>query len=202
MALRQLLSTLRVRRWAPHLMSPSLEDITRDLAAVCMSDIAPLLTNVDSSSFRRDIHTLTLADTAAYSVVVFLLPPHARLPLHDHPSMTVRLRVLHGGVRIRSFDWAPAPPSAVLVDDSVVTPEDAVIGFSAQGGGVVHSVEATSDGGVFIDFITPPYGVAPSFIECTYFREEGGAQKGTSAVLHRLDPPPYVPMVAIPSRRS
>ena len=199
--MRQLLSTLRVR--APLAKAPSLEDITRDLAAVCMSDIAPLLTTVDRSSFRRDIHTLTLADTAAYSVVVFLLPPHARLPLHDHPSMTVRLRVLHGGLRIRSFDWAPAAPAAVLVDDSVFTPEDAVVGFSStEGGGVVHSVEATSDGGVFIDFITPPYGVAPSFIECTYFREEGGAQQGTkTAVLHPLDPPPYVPMVCIPSRR-
>jgi len=40
-----------------------------------------------------------------YSVGVFVFPPGARIPLHDHPGMCVISYVLYGDLTVRSFDW-------------------------------------------------------------------------------------------------
>ena len=39
----------------------------------------------------------------AVSMGIFLLPPGARLPLHDHPQMTVLSQVLFGELYIESY---------------------------------------------------------------------------------------------------
>ena len=39
-----------------------------------------------------------------YSIGVFVFPPGASIPLHDHPDMAVLSRVLYGEVTARSFD--------------------------------------------------------------------------------------------------
>ena len=45
-----------------------------------------------------------------YSIGVFIFPPSARIPLHDHPNMAVLSRVLYGEVTARSFDLIPQSP--------------------------------------------------------------------------------------------
>ena len=42
-----------------------------------------------------------------YSIGIFIFPPSARIPLHDHPNMAVLSRVLYGEVMARSFDLIP-----------------------------------------------------------------------------------------------
>jgi plant cysteine oxidase len=49
---------------------------------------------------------------------IFVFPPHARIPLHDHPGMCVISRVLYGEVQRRSLDL----PSNVIVK-TATTPE-------------------------------------------------------------------------------
>jgi hypothetical protein len=49
-----------------------------------------------------------------YSMGIFVFPPHARIPLHDHPGMCVLSRVLYGDVRRLQLDLCrdemPPPP--------------------------------------------------------------------------------------------
>jgi hypothetical protein len=50
----------------------------------------------------RYIHLKEIPDQ--YSMGIFVFPPHARIPLHDHPGMCVISRVLYGEVHRRSLD--------------------------------------------------------------------------------------------------
>lgn len=46
-----------------------------------------------------------------YSIGVFVFPPHARMPLHDHPKMCVLSRVLYGDLTKDSLDIDKQPSS-------------------------------------------------------------------------------------------
>ena len=47
---------------------------------------------------------MDIAEFAEFTVGVFLVPKGQRLPLHDHPGMTVMSKVLYGTLAITSFD--------------------------------------------------------------------------------------------------
>lgn len=52
----------------------------------------------------RYVHVSEVPDK--YSVGIFIFPPHARIPLHDHPHMCVLSRVLYGDLERTSLDLA------------------------------------------------------------------------------------------------
>mmetsp|Transcript_18023 Transcript_18023/g.36231 ORF Transcript_18023/g.36231 Transcript_18023/m.36231 type:complete len:708 (-) Transcript_18023:62-2185(-) len=47
-----------------------------------------------------------------YSMGIFVFPPHAEIPLHDHPNMVVLSRVLYGELKVQSYDLLPKPKPA------------------------------------------------------------------------------------------
>jgi len=57
------------------------------------------------------ISYLDVAEDSAAALGVFVLPPRAAIPLHNHPGMTVSSRVLFGRLHVRSFDWASGSES-------------------------------------------------------------------------------------------
>jgi hypothetical protein len=64
-------------------------------------DILPSLSDEESESIRY-IHIDEIPEQ--YSLGIFVFPPFARIPLHDHPNMVVLSRVLYGDVTVRSYD--------------------------------------------------------------------------------------------------
>ncbi len=50
----------------------------------------------------RYLHAREVADK--YTVGIFIFPPGASIPLHDHPSMVVISRVLYGELRVKSYN--------------------------------------------------------------------------------------------------
>lgn len=55
---------------------------------------------------RGTIRTLSILEAAGVEVVVFCFPTDSRIPLHDHPGMTVLSKVLYGSLSVQSYDWA------------------------------------------------------------------------------------------------
>ena len=50
------------------------------------------------------IRYLCVCETDLYTLGIFVFPPNATIPLHDHPNMTVLSRVLYGDLRVKAFD--------------------------------------------------------------------------------------------------
>lgn len=118
-------------------------------------------------------------------VSLFLLPAGGVIPLHDHPGMTVLMRVVLGRLRVTSLDWvdrrallarrAGAPIVGVGDDVLAADPDDRNL----------HAVEALEPS-AFLDVLTPDYaGDRP----CTYFAGSG-APSSDDLVRLRAVPPP------------
>ncbi|KAF8654354.1 hypothetical protein HU200_061534 [Digitaria exilis] len=100
-----------------------------------------------------------------FSMGVFCFPAGATLPLHDHPEMVVLSKLLYGSVRVRSYDWVAAPPSAaarkcglarvVAADEVRSAPCEASVLFPRSGGNL-HAFTAVTPCAI-LDVLTPPY---------------------------------------------
>lgn len=159
---------------------------------------------------RSPVTYLHIHEDSNMTIGVFCLPANTRIPLHDHPGMTVLSRLLYGTLHIRAYDWVtpctPAIPggvrSARLVTDRVLSaPADPSVLFPTNGGNI-HSFTALSPCAI-LDVLTPPYGEGR---DCTYYREHflkghvresgdivsesGATQKGGLVVgLEEFEPP-------------
>ena len=111
---------------------------------------------------------IEIGETPAAHATVFPLARGAVLPLHDHPSMTVICKVLHGRMRIESFAWIDAVSGEARhlpardVDESS---EPVVFGPDP---GTLHRITALSDC-AFLDLFAPYYDEARP---CRYYRVE------------------------------
>ncbi|EEE69887.1 hypothetical protein OsJ_29708 [Oryza sativa Japonica Group] len=96
---------------------------------------------------------------------VFCFPAGATLPLHDHPQMVVLSKLLYGSMRVKSYDWANAPPCSgprksglarvVAVDEMREAPCKASVLFPRSGGNI-HSLTAVTPCAL-LDVLAPPY---------------------------------------------
>ncbi|KAG8057084.1 hypothetical protein GUJ93_ZPchr0002g26030 [Zizania palustris] len=101
-----------------------------------------------------------------FSIGVFCFPAGATLPLHDHPQMVVLSKLLYGSMRVKSYDWATAPPPCsgprksglarvVAVDEVREAPCKASVLFPRSGGNI-HSLTAVTPCAL-LDVLAPPY---------------------------------------------
>jgi cysteamine dioxygenase len=116
-----------------------------------------------------------------FTIGLFIFPPKAKMPLHDHPNMTVLSRILYGKMFFKAYDWVPThytgpvtptshlrPKLAKMVSNSVVTPSTPTHVTHKDHGGNVHSFSATEHSAL-LDVIIPPYNDTDRKI--TYFEE-------------------------------
>ncbi|WIA17338.1 hypothetical protein OEZ85_014201 [Tetradesmus obliquus] len=59
---------------------------------------------------RGTVTYLDIHDDPTMTIGIFQLPPGSRMPLHDHPGMTVFSRLLYGTLHVRAYDWVNPPP--------------------------------------------------------------------------------------------
>ncbi|XP_010272997.1 PREDICTED: plant cysteine oxidase 1-like isoform X2 [Nelumbo nucifera] len=98
-----------------------------------------------------------------FSIGVFCFPAGGKLPLHDHPGMTVLSKVLYGSVHVKSYDWVKARTAssrmvglASTVTDGVIkAPREASVLFPKSGGNI-HSFTALTPCAI-LDVLSPPY---------------------------------------------
>lgn len=124
-------------------------------------------------------------------IVIFLLPPGAVIPLHNHPGMTVFSKLLLGSLHVTSYDWVDAdgPPPVVAVgggsttgsgdrrksilrlakrvlDADLSAPCDALVLFPESGGNMHRFAAATAC--AVLDVLGPPYS---GDRDCTYYQD-------------------------------
>jgi PCO_ADO len=80
-----------------------IRPIHEDITPLPDEDNNDVLSAVSSPSPTvRYIHLQEVPDQ--YTMGVFVFPPHAKIPLHDHPGMCVISRILYGDIYRRSLD--------------------------------------------------------------------------------------------------
>jgi PCO_ADO len=127
-------------------------------------------------SRTKPVQYLRGADSPALSVGVFLLPAGSKIPLHNHPGMTVISRLLYGKLELQSYDWVASNAGSaaeggecVRTRSSVLTgPAPAVALYANRGN--VHELHALTDCAV-LDVLAPPYS-AREGRDCTYYQVE------------------------------
>ena len=122
---------------------------------------------------------------------LFLVPVGRELPLHDHPEMTVLLRVLAGRLEIRSFDWVPGSPGQARARPArTVGPRDRCDVLGPRDGNL-HHLRALEDT-AFVDLFSPYYDEAAGR-PCTYFRQEGEVEVGGERLVRMVEAPELDP---------
>lgn len=140
---------------------------------------------------------LHIHEDATLSLGIFLLPAGTRIPLHNHPGMTVLSRVLYGQLHVTSYDWRDhasdsdpgTPRAAVPVLDVVQGSNDVPVVLFPTFGGNIHQFDAVTDCAV-LDLLSPPYSTDDGR-DCTYYRVTTTTGNGQEKVawLQEYDPP-------------
>ena len=158
---------------------PQIDALLHAMSAV---DAAAL--GIDDDVQRPGACTyLGIVEHADYAIAAFILAPHARIPLHDHPNMTVLSRVVRGSLRVTSFD----------VDNEGKARRSISLMTSADGPAAlfpsvdnVHEFQAGAGGAVVLDVIVPPYD-EDAGRACHYF--EAVAIRGGVFALREIPEP-------------
>ena len=156
------------------------------LFSVCCKPIHDEVTPIRhcEGSTVRYVHISEVPDK--YSVGIFIFPPHARIPLHDHPHMCVLSRVLYGDLRRQSLDLVRDEhsqnkwcfPSSLLrklphgsrrailhqVDYLQAPNVTALYPYEGQ----LHEFHAGPNGAAVLDVLLPPYDEEHDR-DCTFY---------------------------------
>src|SRR2546430_2745972 len=122
--------------------------------------------------------TLEIGDDDAAHATVFTLEHGAVIPLHDHPEMTVVSKVLHGRMRVETFEWIDRP--AGLARDCgarEISEHDEPLLFGPAPG-MLHRITALSDC-TFVDVFAPYY---TDERPCRYYRVVGSRLEPTGEI--------------------
>lgn len=176
----------------------SAESTLSRAARLELSDLMDGLTELDvglSSTTAAKLSNITymhIHEEPAFSMGVFILPPNATIPLHDHPGMEVISKVLNGSLHIFSCDWEDSTPSSlrtkgerggwarVCADETVRGPAMRSLGPTCNN---LHSFTGGDVSGcAILDILTPPYDFENGR-SCNYFR----VQDLESASHHSLE---------------
>ena len=108
---------------------------------------------------------LGIVEHADYAIAAFVLAPHAKIPLHDHPGMTVLSSVISGSMHVTSFDVGA--DGKARRSSSIMTSADGPAALFPCVNNV-HEFQAGDAGAVVLDVIVPPYD-EDSGRDCHYF---------------------------------
>ena len=148
-----------------------------------------LLNSARTKMATQQITYLHIYEDADFSLGIFILPSGSRIPLHNHPGMTVFSRVLYGSMHVRSFDWIdPSQPQqgAVLVHDRAFHSEDGPTTLFPTAGGNIHQFDAITQCAV-LDLLSPPYATEDGR-DCTYYRPIEDLQPSGRILLQEYEP--------------
>ncbi|KAL4459063.1 hypothetical protein ABPG75_013928 [Micractinium tetrahymenae] len=177
--------------------SPSLTDSAHALLGSLLDDEEAAAAAGDRRP-RPPITYLLIYEDERISLGIFCLPARARIPLHNHPGMTVLSRVLYGEMHVCSYDWLDAagggggeaerlPREAHTVLDRTLSATDPPAVLFPRAGGNIHQFTALTDCAV-LDLMSPPYSTEDGR-DCTYYSVLPASKPGGPVMLDAYEPP-------------
>ena len=125
-----------------------------DALLTAMSAVDAAALGIDDVQRPGACTYLGIVENDEYSIAAFVLQPGARIPLHDHPGMTVLSRVVRGSLQVTSFDVGA--DGKARRSSSIMTSADGPAALFPSVNNV-HEFRAGADGAVVLDVIVPPY---------------------------------------------
>ena len=144
------------------------------LAGGCVSEVIEALRPLRGTAAK----IIEIGEGGAAHATIFPLRRGAVLPLHDHPAMTVICKVLHGRMRVESFEWldeASGEARSLGARELDETSDPVVFGPEP---GTLHRITALTDC-AFLDLFAPWYDDARP---CRYYRVDGSRLVATGEV--------------------
>lgn len=131
-------------------------------------------------------------EDSTVSVGIFRLPSGVKMPLHNHPDMTVFSRVLYGQLNIESYDWVDKANGEAIMDldssrDAADRTAPTTIVMRAHTKANIHAFQALTDCAV-LDLLAPPYDAANGR-DCTYYKIKSKNVEEGSVVLKEAEAP-------------
>jgi hypothetical protein len=169
----------RARETRPHVNEDAIGPVKILMDRLSADDFAleERMANLDR---RWDWSTKTLFSEGELHAGLFMIPKGNKIPLHDHPEMTVFFKVLWGRLRLKAYDWEhgfPFEGLANLRQDAILDGAEAThVVRPVQSN--IHSIEALEDC-AFVDLFAPPYSkeegrVCRNYRELGYLERDGG----------------------------
>jgi len=137
-----------------------------------------------------------------YSIGCFLLPPFSVIPLHGHPALHGMIRILHGSLHLRSFNWLETGGGgrrkAQLTQEgwleapntSILTPIESNL----------HEITAGEGGALMLDVLLPDY--CDDERPCNYYTptpvEDGGTDVFYMGRRAETEIPPHIEFMEWP----
>jgi PCO_ADO len=119
-----------------------------DTALACGMACSLLLlhTTAADAALRGTVTYLDIHDDPTMTIGIFQLPPGARMPLHDHPGMTVFSRLLYGTLHVRAYDWLDSGSDRQAAAGAAGADSSSSNSSSSSGGGGNNSMDSAADG--------------------------------------------------------
>jgi hypothetical protein len=195
MRLKEAMAPIRWRDVADIVGESVLGDFVGVSSGSCASSSSAA--SLPSNRSNTRIEYTHLFENEHASMGIFHLPSGSRIPLHNHPGMTVVSRVLEGKLHVSSFDWEKSTNEddegqgegrvALPHFEGIVTNESPPQVLLPESQGNLHEFVARTDC-VVLDVIYPPYS-ADRGRDCTYYTVERGLRDGSGRVVLKTGRP-------------
>eukprot|EP00930_Biecheleria_cincta_P048565 TRINITY_DN33851_c0_g1_i1.p1 TRINITY_DN33851_c0_g1~~TRINITY_DN33851_c0_g1_i1.p1 ORF type:complete len:277 (-),score=35.89 TRINITY_DN33851_c0_g1_i1:28-858(-) len=175
----------RIKAQAPDFSPEVAEILMQALDGITAEDLGVREQDASGIRSRSGVAYSEIYQGSDMTLAIFLLRAGARIPLHDHPGMTVFGRLLFGQMRSRSFDFESSGDQAVLHADKTLGPLPVTYSLGpAQGN--IHELEAISDC-AFFDLLAPSYDFARGR-PCNYYKVHSSGDSDERFKLRRFEP--------------
>mmetsp|Transcript_4557 Transcript_4557/g.13786 ORF Transcript_4557/g.13786 Transcript_4557/m.13786 type:complete len:264 (+) Transcript_4557:135-926(+) len=126
----------------------------------------------DDPRYRQYITYIHIGERENMSLGVFVMPPNTKIPLHDHPGMTVFTKVLWGELEVQAYDINRKTSDRqrlIARKYPIDVTKDGKVRLLTAKDGNVHSFYARKWTAVF-DLSVPPYDPYNGR-PCNYYQE-------------------------------
>jgi hypothetical protein len=133
----------------PHLC-PQIQSCLPLINSITLKELG--LGRQSPKHYFEDTVCMEICTNSNFSLAVFILPAGHRLPIHDHPQMTVFCKLITGTLSYRSF----TPESGLYHCTQMIKTENDPAWYLTPKEGNFHELEA-EDHCVLFDVLLPPY---------------------------------------------